>query len=387
MGKLSAPPVIVDADFRHTSRPLRQLDYHHYILRALEAAGARVRLRSWRAALAYGAMNRQGEPPGLLRRLEARDTAPDGRFVRYELRLDHGDAVRVVIDFSDARHLRYPDALDWCHVYYKSNYWPRIDYPERVRPLCNPNGKLRQDQLEELVALRSLPKSDHLCYWSKLWRLGDHGTHSVAMKQNVLEHQIRTFEALAKLGHRADLLAIIPPGFPSNQGQGIGERLRAAGVRVQHGWGDVNTRALWLKLATSRVNFLRTGNHLCISWRMTDLLAMGSCIVAEGAPYPMWHQPLRNGQHYVDGGCTLNPDLELPPDEHYVRLVERIECILEDRPAQRRIRANAAAYFDQHLSPQGLGGFILRDAQRDFEADRNRLAADAVTSKAIRIDL
>ena len=57
---------------------------------------------------------------------------------------------------------------------------------------------------------------------------------------------------------------------------------------------QVRLYKLWDIMSTSKVVFVRAGKHLCIPWRMIDLLAMGSAIVSDAQPYPIWPEPLKN---------------------------------------------------------------------------------------------
>jgi hypothetical protein len=177
--------------------------------------------------------------------------------------------------------------------------------------------------------------------------------------RNLVEHQLRLFETLSELDADVDLLALLPDVFHSIDRAECIRRLERCGVRWQSTWGEINSQRFWEGLASAKVVFLRPGNHLCVSWRMTDLLAMGACVVYDGAPYPSWYQPLLPNVHYVDGGCAIAPDHSLPPDAAYGSLRETIADLLNDEARIRRTRVAAADYFDRFCTPQQLGAHVL----------------------------
>ncbi len=367
---MHAGRITVDADFSGVIRPMFHLTYQQYLLRAFEEAGARVRISPWNTRLARRLLDR-GLPGGMhLHPSSGASTGDPGPPVRYRIRDRHGRLTRVVIDAFDTRALCFPEALDWCDVYYKLNYWPGMSHPARVRPLMNLNAKLTGDHLHRLRGLRDASRSTGLLYWSRLWEPHENGPYSSDQRRNVVEHQLRTFEALARVPGSTDLLAVVPRRSSLFDPAAITRRLSAAGVRVQHDWGAIDTAALWRALASARVVAVRPGFHLCVSWRMTDLLAMGACILCEDAPRPIWHRPLIAGQHFANGGCGLSPDLALPGRQDYEHLTYRAGTLLGDDADQRRLRRNAADYFDANCTPARIGEYLLGADSREAPSGR-----------------
>ncbi|MDO6461207.1 hypothetical protein Q4485_10910 [Granulosicoccaceae sp. 1_MG-2023] len=262
--------------------------------------------------------------------------------------------VNVAIDTADGRSLHDQSILDWSDVYFKCNYWPDLSYPDKVLPLINANGTLSPAKVRHLRGLRGHRKDYDLIYWSRIWA----SPGSVA-DNNGVEHNIRMFETLAKAPGNNNLLAVFPNDLTDNSLDCYRKRLDVAGVRWQNGWGPIKSADLWNSLAAARLNFLRPGNHLCVSWRMMDLLCMGAGIIVDGAPYAEWPEPLRDQINFIDGGCTLDPDYNLPEDSTYDRLLERVAAAVENPDLINSLSTNNAEYFDQYAAMPKLAGYII----------------------------
>ena len=209
-------------------------------------------------------------------------------------------------------------------------------------------------KIEDLKNYRDYPKQHDLIYWSRIW---------VAPGQQELnagvEHNIRIFEALAKVDAKKNLLAVFPEDLSDEHLKICTERLDRAGVPWRKGWGDIDTKALWDAIASARINFLRPGNHLCISWRMMDLLCMGACVAVDGAPYAQWPVALRDGVNYVDCHATLLPEYELPEDDAYQAITEQVNALVKDHARTDAIARNNWLYFDQHASMEAIAAYII----------------------------
>ncbi len=279
------------------------------------------------------------------------------RSVRYTFRFDDQRTLKVIIDPSDTRHVRYPAGLDWCDLYFKTNRWCHEQYPDKVRPLPNANGTLDRAAIAQLARLRNVERSRDLLYWTKIWEPGADtraAHYSEAATHAVVEHQLRLFEALAAVNCDKDLLAVVPNDLRVISSADATRRLQSCGVRCQSSWGAIDTQRLWQGLASAKLVFLRPGNHLCLSWRMHDLLAMGACVLYDGIPQPRWPAPLEAGTHYLEGGCGLAADFSLPEDWRYAALGSKVAALLADPRQLHAVRAAAAAYFDAHLTPSGI---------------------------------
>ena len=270
---------------------------------------------------------------------------------RYSIDID-SKRFKVAIDVSDGRSIRDKEALEWCDIYFKSNKWGNLEYPAKVYPLCNGNSLLDFKKIDTIKIHRKTEKKVDLIYMSKIWSRTD------CFVENIIEHQIRVFEVLADLGCTKFLRAIIPNIFINRMTEYL-KRLDVAGVEWTSGWGDINSQVFWRKLAEAKIVFQRSGNHQCISWRMTDLLCMGACIVMDNSPYPLWPVPLEAGKHFVDCKCGFGSEYSIPQKEQYKRIRSAIEALLSNEEEQRHYSSNCAEYFDLHITPQHVAKYIL----------------------------
>ena len=256
--------------------------------------------------------------------------------------------VRFAIDGHDRREVRDPGALAWSDVYFKANRWQGGTYDPRVLPIVNGNGLLDRRKLARLRALRDAPKEVDVAYLSQVW--------------GGREHSLRIFERLAELDCSKDLLAIFPEGFdPSEDAENM-ERLRAAGVPATR--EPVPPTELWRRLSRARLVPLRAGKHLCVSWRMIDLLAMGACIVYDALPPPRWPVPFETGAHVADCGIARPEDTEAAAESEYEKVPRTIEALLSRLDEQARLRAGAARYFDEHAAPEAVARYVLAAVAR-----------------------
>lgn len=261
-----------------------------------------------------------------------------GHVGRYE-----ADGVRFAIDAHDGRAVRDPEALAWSDVYFKANRWPGDDYDAKVLPVVNGNGLVDRRRLAHLRSLRGAEKTVDVAYISNVW--------------GGREHSLRVFERLARLDCTTDLLAVFPDGVPAEQDRANMERMRAAGVGVTA--EPVPPGELWRRLARARLVPLRAGKHLCVSWRMIDLLAMGACIVYDALPPPRWPVPFEAGVHVADCGIDRPDDTEAAPEAEYDKVPATIERLLAASDEQARLREAAARYFDEDAAPEQVARYVL----------------------------
>jgi len=262
----------------------------------------------------------------------------EGHVGRYEL-----DGTRFAIDAHDGREIRDPDALAWSDVYFKPNLWPADDHGPKVRSIVNGNGLLDRRKIAHLRSLRDAPKEVDVAYVSNVW--------------GGREHSLRVFERLAELDCTKDLLAVFPEGFPEEETLENMDRLRSKGVAVTR--APVRPRELWRRLARARLVPMRAGKHLCWSWRTTDLLAMGACIVFDALPPPRWPVPVEAGVHVADCGIARPADTEPAPEREYDKVPATIERLLAAPGEQQELRRAAAAYFDAHAAPGRVAAYAL----------------------------
>lgn len=251
------------------------------------------------------------------------------------------EEVKVAIDASDGSHVAKSEVLSWADIYFKTNKWPLLSYPKKVKPLVTGNGYLTKKSIDFLKSLRSVRREYDVVYWAKIWDTEDPKVDT----SNLREHQLRLFETLARVDGKKNLLAVLLPANKPFESE-IRGRLKKAKVPVQCGWKGINSQCFWRNLANSKVVFYRAGNHLCTSWRITDLLCMGACVILDGKPHAEWPRALSASSNFVDGGCRLSNDYALPLWNRYECLKRIIEQTLERPDEIRRIRRNNQQYFD-----------------------------------------
>jgi hypothetical protein len=234
------------------------------------------------------------------------------------------------------------DVFDWSDVYFKANRWPSAEYDAKVLPIVNGNGLLGFRELERLRALRAQRKDVDVVFVSRVW--------------GGREHNVRLFEELARLGVRAELRPILPRGADPAEDAAFTERLRAAGVATSY--DAVPRDELWRLLARARVVVFRSGRHLCIPWRMIDLLAMGACILFDAPPLPQWPAPLERGVQYADLGIE-RPAYGTIDEREYEKVAPAVRELLADERRQAELRAAAARYYDEHAAPERVADYVL----------------------------
>jgi hypothetical protein len=343
----------LEIEFEVPHRVDRTLWYQRYYLQGLERAA---RLRWARQPLPLRLVSSAERKIDLEARLQPvlgrlrtpRSSAHVGSYVAST----GARSVRFSIDAHDARDVRSPEALAADEVYFKANRWPSDPLSDKVVPIVNGNGLLGAREIARLRALRGREKDLDVVFISRVW--------------GGREHNLRPFEEVAKLPVRSELHAIFPPGTPPDEAEAGMRRLSALGVRV--GTTDIPPAELWDLLARSKLVLLRAGKHLCIPWRMVDLLAMGSCVVLDAPFGPEWPVPLRVGINYLDCGLERPEDTSPAPPEHYARVSETIAAALDEPATLDAIRAANARYFDDHASPERVAEYVVGRLRKLLEA-------------------
>ena len=78
-----------------------------------------------------------------------------------------GKEKKVVIDAADGREVRSEDALELADIYFKSNMWTDIAYPNTVRPITTGDISLTQKHIEFQKSLRTQDEQYELCFISR----------------------------------------------------------------------------------------------------------------------------------------------------------------------------------------------------------------------------
>ena len=264
------------------------------------------------------------------------------------------DTVKVAIDAADGSEVRDLQAYEWCDIYFKANKWEHLKYPKKVLPIINGNGFLTEQKINQLRQYRSRKKELDLIFMTVIY-----ASSSIQQFYTNIEHHIRLFEAIAKLDCRKFLKAVIPKQYTTQMIGKYLERLDRAGVPWSNSWDGMSTQDFWDHLAKAKLVFLRPGKHGCISWRMIDLLGMGSCIVYDANPHPNWPVPLANDQNFLSCDCGLSRNEKLPSLDHYSKINQVIEALLNDHARMEAIRRNNRNYFDQYVTPVSIANYIL----------------------------
>ena len=268
---------------------------------------------------------------------------PSGTFVpsvgQYVFHLSDGQTHRICIDVHDSGDIRGEELLDCHDLYFKANFWRDRSYPAKVKPFfnCNP---IVLPYLSTLKALRSSRTDYDFCFVLRVWG----GTDEV----QGIEHNIRLLEAAAKVPGRKLLIAYLVAGDTN----ALSRRLRGQGITTTT--CSIALHDLWTVAATSRLNIIRLGMHACIPWRMTDLLAMGCCPVLDQRPKTIWPAPLDEETHYLSLGADTPPDRWLAEDSAYAAIPDKLAQFVQNTEHSLEIRANCAAYFDDHFAPRAV---------------------------------
>jgi hypothetical protein len=257
---------------------------------------------------------------------------------QYVVRFGDGKQIKFAIDATDGNEISSKDIHGWADVYFKSNWWPTIEYPEKVVSIVNGNGIVRVGKLKEL---RKQEKIYDLAFLSRI-----HGGR---------EHNIRLFEGASRTKGNKKLMAILNE-FDVKDPM-IKKRLDAAGVpcRIK----SLQRNDLWDTLSKSKYVLIHAGKHLCISWRMIDLLCLGSSIIVDANPYPQWPQPLVNGIHYTSLGINRPINGDAAEDKCYDAIQDNLESILMNSDLQKLLSQNAQDYFDQYAEQKEVARYML----------------------------
>jgi hypothetical protein len=287
------------------------------------------------------------------RHMGAQHTPAASLVGEYSFLLNSSCRKKLCIDGHDSGAINSPALLDGSDVYLKTNYWKDHEYDPRVRPfyVCNP---IVLPHLSQLTAMRGLPPVFDLCFVVRVWG-GPTGIEGV-------EHCMRLLEAVAKVRAKKFLLAELLIGDTAAQAR----RLRLSGIPTTT--RRIDLQRLWQVTARSRLNISRLGNHHCMSWRMTDLLALGACTVLDQHPKTLWPVPLLPDHHYFSLDATTSNADPVAADWNYAVIPERLEELLGQRHVYEDTRRFSAEYFDHHLHPLQVGHQIHEIVQASLSS-------------------
>jgi len=271
------------------------------------------------------------------------------RVLQFLAAQEGGQTLRVCVDPADDGGSLEHAALDWSDVYFKTNYWPTLVYPPKVRPLVNADGSVLP-RLGALRQRRSARTQYDVCMVVRVWGGKD--------EVEGVEHNLRLIEAISRARCSKFLYAYLVAGDI----RAAAKRLESQGIPC--GTAPLPPVKLWDVTAASRLNVIRLGMHYCIPWRVTGALAIGSAIVLDRAPLSRWPEPLTPGVHYVDLGVETGKEQPLAPDRQYAAIPGKIEAWLADTGLSTRLAKNSADYFDHHAAPERVGEYLVKTVSR-----------------------
>jgi hypothetical protein len=261
-----------------------------------------------------------------------------GQYVLSDSSHHSASEVGFLIDAHDGAEVRAPQLLEWGKLYYKSNYWPGKEYHSKVRPIVNGNPHV-VGRIELLRELRSAEMERDLVFVSRIW--------------GGREHTVRLFEALSRVHCKKHLYAILV----QEKDKRYADRLDKVGV--PWGFDLIPLMDLWRLCASSRLVMLRAGKHLCIPWRMIDLLAMGACPMLDHDPFPQWPTPLQKSINYLSVEIARPSDSSSGPVEDYEKVPNIVEAMLRNNELLDYVRHNNRYYFERYAAPRAVGEYIV----------------------------
>lgn len=267
---------------------------------------------------------------------------------QYVFILKNGMKINVAIDAHDHRVIRSPEILKWSDIYFKSNRWLKLEYNKKVHPIVNGNGLLSADRIRYLKSLRHKERKYDFCFVAHVWAGGD---------SNV-EHNLRLFEGLAKVGRPSKMRAVFI-GFEDTNPElsAYAQRLHRAGV--EFGTKQLGYEELMEACAQAKCVVIRSGVSCCIPWRMVEMLCMGACLLLDRTPFPSWPVPLVEMENFVSLNLEITEDCGPAPLRQYDGIARKLIALTDDPGLQERIRASNRIYFDHHAHPSKVADYVI----------------------------
>jgi hypothetical protein len=275
---------------------------------------------------------------------------------QYILMPQNGKETKFAIDSHDSPKISSLDILDWSDYYFKSNMWHNIEYPSKVLPCVNGNGFISKDDIAYLSTKRNSGKECDIAFISRIW--------------GGREHNIRLFEQISRIDCKKTLLAIFTKVHDkklSDETVSFKKRLDKCKVEWKETRGIENVykkKELWDILSQSRLVIVRAGKHLCIPWRMIDLLCLGSCIVYDTEPFPNWPVSIKQNDNFISLNLRRPINGDPAPNEDYEKIPELIENALGNQHLQNSIRKNNEMYFVNHASPHRVAMYVINTIEQ-----------------------
>jgi hypothetical protein len=271
----------------------------------------------------------------------------------YEVVFSGRKKLRFAIDAHDHRDIRSEPILNKSDLYFKSNKWGNVPYPDKVIPVINGNGLINEKQKGQLISLRGQEPIYDLIFISRVW--------------GGREHNIRIFEQIAKIPCKKKVLALFTESDKTQEATpAFMNRLEKA--QIEFTYNDVDTGRLWEETARSRWVLVRAGKHLCIPWRMIDLLTLNSAVIIDSDPYPKWPTPLQEGINFYSLGINRPFDTDPAIQQEYDLIPDKIQSILGDTNLAEQISHNNKMYFEDHVDFPKVGQYIVEELEKKAAA-------------------
>lgn len=252
---------------------------------------------------------------------------------------------RICIDSADFCRVSSQQLLNWCDIYFKTNYWQQYEYPPKVKPMLNCNPMIL-GHISKLRSYRCVTKEYDICFIVRV-------RGGTSWEQGV-EHNLRMLEQIAKVKCKKFLMAVLV----GNDTKSITKRLDSQ-LKIPWTTSPISRQKLWEISCRSKVNVLRLGMHYCVPWRTFDMLAMGACIIWDRAPFTVWPTPMKSGENFLDLGLNIGLEKQLAPLGEYEEIPDRIHRLILNDELINRISKNNGTYFDLHASPEKVGDYII----------------------------
>lgn len=265
---------------------------------------------------------------------------------QYIVSYSDGSYKKICINSKDYGNIKEQGLLDWADVYFKTNYWPSIKYPDKVYPLPNGNPYIIS-HLNFLKKCRLEKKEYDLCFVVRVWGGSD--------EVSGVEHNLRLLEAVSEVKCRAFILALLVSGNVEDYQSRLDKK------NIPYTTSPMKIQKLWEISSRASINVIRLGMHYCCPWRMADLFAMGACIAIDRKPFTLWPQPIEDGQHYLNLGIEVSPTVHVASQKSYKEATERLQKFILNKEHIKSIAVNNADYFDNHFSPKSIGNLICKE--------------------------
>ena len=259
---------------------------------------------------------------------------------------------RVCIDVHDSGEIRSPELLQWCDIYFKTNFWTNSHYLPKVLPMVNGNP-IAIGNLAFLRSLQNVEKEYDICFIVRIY--------TEVYDEDQIEHNIRLLEAISRTNCRKYLFAYLTGGRTKEIS------LRLDRQKIAWSTAPMPLHKLWQISAGSRLAVIRLGIYYCIPWRMTDMLAMGACPVLESPPFTIWPKPLLENTNFLTFGLDIGPNKAVAGEGGYTEIPSKVLTWLSDKSLIDGIRKENIEYFDNHIAPEKLGKYIIETIENKMQ--------------------